>query len=59
MDHVGIDNDFFDLGGNSLLAVKMEVGMEKKGWYVNDLNFTKKYTIRALSKYMKRENQHA
>ncbi|ASS70206.1 type I polyketide synthase [Bacillus atrophaeus] len=59
LDHVGIDKDFFDLGGNSLLAVKMEVEMEKKGWYVNDLNFVKKHTIRELSKYMKRENQHA
>ncbi len=59
LDYVGIDNDFFDLGGNSLLAVKMEVEMEKKGWYVDDLNFVKKHTIRELSKYMKRENQHA
>ncbi|MCY8236590.1 HAD-IIIC family phosphatase [Bacillus inaquosorum] len=59
LDYVGIDNDFFDLGGNSLLAVKMEVDMEKKGWYVDDLNLAKKHTIRELSKYMKRENQHA
>ncbi|OLP64674.1 Phthiocerol/phenolphthiocerol synthesis polyketide synthase type I PpsE [Bacillus pumilus] len=59
VEKVGIDNDFFDLGGNSLLAVKMEVEIEKKGWYVDDLNFAEKHTIRELAKYMKRENQHA
>ncbi|KAB2495264.1 type I polyketide synthase [Priestia endophytica] len=59
VEKVGIDNDFFDLGGNSLLAVKMEVEIEKKGWYVDDLKFAEKHTIRELAKYMKRENQHA
>ncbi|MBY8914125.1 HAD-IIIC family phosphatase [Bacillus sp. YC2] len=59
MKKVGIDSDFFELGGNSLLAVKMEVEIEKKGWYVDDLNFAKKHTIRELAKYMKRVNQHA
>ena len=48
-----------NLGGNSLLVVKMEAEIEKKGWYVDDLNFDEKHTIRELAKYMKRENQHA
>ncbi|WP_223837423.1 type I polyketide synthase [Bacillus swezeyi] len=59
LDNIGIDKNFFELGGNSLLAVKMEVEMEKRGWYIHDLNFVKKHTIRELAKNMKRENQHA
>lgn len=59
LDKIGMCQDFFSLGGNSLLAIKMEVEIEKKGWVVDNMNFATEHTIRGLAKCMRRENQHA
>lgn len=53
-NNINLDSNFFDIGGNSLLSVKMEVELEKKGWYIEDLNMIENHTISNITHYMKR-----
>jgi amino acid adenylation domain-containing protein len=46
---VGLDDDFFELGGNSLCAVKVAAAMRDKGWQVPIREIYKTRTIRRLA----------
>jgi amino acid adenylation domain-containing protein len=46
---VGLDDDFFELGGNSLCAVKVAATMRNKGWHVPIRDIYKSRTIRRLA----------
>jgi len=48
-DQIGIDDDFFQLGGSSLLAIKLKVEMEKQGLALTDMNLFANRTIRKLA----------
>lgn len=49
---IGIDDDFFKKGGHSLLAIKLEVELEKIGLEINYLDLYKYKTIRKMSVYI-------
>ncbi|MEJ7542843.1 acyl carrier protein [Staphylococcus intermedius] len=55
---IDLESNFFDIGGNSLLAVKMEVELEEKGWYIENLNMIENPTINNIAKYMKKEEEN-
>lgn len=46
--HIGIEDDFFELGGNSLLAIKLEVELEKNNLDVKAADVFRRRTIREL-----------
>ena len=46
VEKLGIDDNFFDFGGHSLLAVKLEVELEKEGIYVEYSDIYKYQTVR-------------
>ncbi|MEX1029706.1 MAG: phosphopantetheine-binding protein [Paenibacillaceae bacterium] len=48
---IGIFDDFFAIGGHSLLVVKLEVELEKEGFDCEDLDIFKHNTIFDLSEY--------
>ncbi len=49
VEEVGIDDDFFDLGGNSLVAIKLEVELEKNELIVQTSDILKLRNIRGLA----------
>lgn len=49
LDKIGIHDDFFELGGNSLLAVKLEVEMENIGYPISGPDIFLHKTISELS----------
>ncbi len=48
VEKVGIDDDFLELGGNSLLAIMLEVEMEKVELYIKNADIFKYRTIRKI-----------
>jgi len=48
-EEIGVDDDFFELGGNSLVAIKLEVEMEKNNLIVQTSDILKLRTIRGLA----------
>ncbi len=53
LDQVGVNKSFFDMGGNSILAIKFEVEMEKRGLKLNSNDVYQFKTIRKLALYIK------
>ncbi|WP_027084596.1 non-ribosomal peptide synthetase [Cohnella panacarvi] len=51
LDTVGVNDNFFEIGGHSLLAVKMDIEMEQRGLLISPEDFQQCYTIRDLSRY--------
>lgn len=49
--NIGIDDDFFKIGGHSLLAIKLEVEMEKEEMPIDYMDLYKYRTIRDLAQY--------
>ena len=56
LETVGIDDTFFDLGGNSLLAIKLEVEMEKAGFKIAGYDVFKLKTVRQLAAQFTSDN---
>lgn len=52
LDVICIDDDFFKIGGNSILAIQMEVGMENNGIEMLADDLKKHETIRKLAAYL-------
>lgn len=52
IDSVGIDDDFFDLGGDSLTIIEVQVEMLPHGWRLNTQAFYECTTIRQLSDWI-------
>ncbi len=50
---VGVKDSFFDLGGNSMLAIKLEVEMEKAGVSIKSGDVYRHKTIRELASFIK------
>ena len=46
---IGVNNDFFDLGGNSLLIIKLETELEKQGFFIDNASIFKCSTIRKMA----------
>lgn len=53
LDQVGVNNSFFDMGGNSILAIKFEVEMEKRNLNLKSNDVYQWKTIRELALYIK------
>lgn len=57
IDEITIDDDFFDLGGHSLFAVKLEIEMEKNGMIVDGVDIISDIydypTIRQLASHIR------
>lgn len=53
VEQVGIDDDFFELGGNSLLAVEFDLTLEEAGIKADDLVIYEHRTIRTLAEHIK------
>jgi amino acid adenylation domain-containing protein len=57
LDKVGIDNNFFDIGGNSLLALELQFRLSKE--FNKKIDIVKLFefpTIRGFAKYMTSDN---
>ncbi|TVX93691.1 non-ribosomal peptide synthetase [Paenibacillus agilis] len=46
---IGVTHDFFHLGGHSLMAIRLEVEMEKRGLYLDNFDIFRYRTIRDLA----------
>lgn len=53
VEQVGVNTSFYDLGGNSILAIKFEVEMEKRGLKLNSDDVYRLKTIRQLAIFLK------
>jgi acyl-coenzyme A synthetase/AMP-(fatty) acid ligase/acyl carrier protein len=51
IDNVSVLDDFFEIGGHSLLAVKMELEMELRGYIISPEQFAQCRTIRDLAQH--------
>ncbi|URN93897.1 MAG: amino acid adenylation domain-containing protein [Candidatus Pristimantibacillus lignocellulolyticus] len=49
MDEIGIHDSFFELGGQSIQAVRVQIEMEDRGLPVEGLNIVEHNTIKALA----------
>ncbi|MNJ38456.1 Plipastatin synthase subunit C [compost metagenome] len=49
---IGVDDDFFHLGGNSLYAIQVEIEMEKQGLLMESQHLFKYRTIKQLSPFI-------
>lgn len=52
MEQIGSNEDFFELGGNSLLAVTLDLEMEQEGLISDDLVVYEHRTIKALAAFI-------
>ncbi|MCR8842148.1 amino acid adenylation domain-containing protein [Paenibacillus sp. SC116] len=48
-DDIGVTHDFFNLGGHSLMAIRLEVEMEKNGLYLDNFDIFRYRTIKDLA----------
>ncbi len=53
VNNIGINDNFFDLGGNSLLVIKVGVMMEKQGFNIDYNDIYKYLTIKGIAEYLK------
>lgn len=51
-DKIGIDDEFDEIGGDSLIAMKLELELEMSGYEVTNVEIIKQGTIRKLAKYL-------
>lgn len=51
-ENIGINDDFFESGGHSLQAIKLEVEMEKSGMPIDYLDINKYRTIKELALFV-------
>ncbi|RCX09096.1 phosphopantetheine binding protein, partial [Anaerobacterium chartisolvens] len=49
---IGVNNDFFDVGGNSLLIIKLETELEKQGFFIDNASIFKYRTIRKMALFI-------
>ncbi|WP_339801540.1 amino acid adenylation domain-containing protein [Paenibacillus sp. FSL R5-0744] len=49
---IGVEDDFFEIGGNSLLAVKLEIELEQNDIYLEELAVYKYRTIKQLALFI-------
>ena len=59
LDVIHIDDDFFRIGGNSILAIQMEVGIEHIGIKMSANILKKCSTIRKLAQYLSDSNHQS
>ncbi len=57
VEHVGVRDDFFDVGGNSLLGIKLQVELLKKNCWVEGTNLYQFKTIEEQAAHYDRNNQ--
>ncbi|WP_342552906.1 amino acid adenylation domain-containing protein [Paenibacillus sp. FSL R7-0652] len=58
-ESVGIDDDFFQLGGHSLLVIRMEIELERVGHHVQPTMIYDHPTIRELARVLEERNEAA
>ena len=49
-DHVGIDQSFFDLGGDSILAIRLRASVERRGYSFSLVDFMREPTVAKLAR---------
>jgi len=52
LDRIGINDSFFDLGGQSIQAVRVQIELEDRGFPMDGLNIVEHNTIKALAAHM-------
>ncbi len=52
LDKIGINDSFFDLGGQSIQAVRVQIELEDRGFPMDGLNIVEHNTIKALATHM-------
>lgn len=57
ISNVGVNDSFFELGGNSLLIIKLEVELEKQGEQVDLNNIYKHNRIRELAEFIEKQEK--
>lgn len=53
LDRIGVNDSYFEIGGNSLLSMKLEFEMEKNGFNVSSSDIHKYKTIRNIAEYLR------
>ncbi|MGX7632183.1 amino acid adenylation domain-containing protein [Bacillus thuringiensis] len=54
---IGVYDDFFELGGNSLLVIKLEVELEKHQLFKEGMNLFELNTVKKQASYIQREGE--
>jgi len=57
LDRIGINDSFFDLGGQSIQAVRVQIELEDRGFPMDGLNIVEHNTIKALASHMQQLNK--
>ncbi|NJD01334.1 MAG: amino acid adenylation domain-containing protein [Ruminiclostridium sp.] len=52
VEKIGINDNFFDIGGNSLLVIKLEAEMEKANFTISAIEIYEHKTIKGLTDYI-------
>lgn len=52
-ENIGLDDDFFRLGGNSLLAIKLELEVEEMGYPIDNIGVFRYRTIRSYANHIR------
>lgn len=55
LDEISVDDDFFDIGGDSLCALRLQLELMKVGYNISYSDIFKYTTIRDLSKFIENE----
>lgn len=58
VNEININDDFFEIGGNSISSIKLETDIEEKGFIINPDDISKYRTIKEMSEYLIRNNNY-
>ena len=56
IEEISVDDNFFDIGGDSLYALKIQIELMKHGYTVNYGDIFKNNTIRVLANFIQNQN---
>lgn len=58
IENIGLDDDFFEMGGNSILLIQVEVQMEKRNLLIASDDLFDYTTIRELAKFIESQDDN-
>ena len=56
IDAIGIEDNFFDLGGDSILALRVVTEMRRQGWILTPKEIFQEQTVKRLSTIVQKQN---